>query len=240
GQAPGLDRRPSLNVPTGRRTLLLLGGNEWRHGSEAADAWWLGRASRPHVTVVTSAAQDIPDTQVGWAASYFGEMGGTVDGCRIQTREDAAEPYLLEQLAGAAAIYLCGGDPAAARRVLAGSQAAEALRSAYRRGIPLAGSSAGAMVLSRACLLPGQDFQLAEGIGLFGAVVVPHWSGAERRWTKMAAQLGREREVIGIDESTGVCWDGREWVVRGPGRAVVVTASGEFEVGEGRPAPPVE
>ena len=229
-----------MNMLTVRRTLMLLGGNEWRHGSEAADTWWLGRAAQPRVTIVTSAAQDIPDTQVSWAASYFRELGGTVDGCQIQTRENAAEPHLLEQLAGAASIYLCGGDPAAARRALAGTPAAEALRAAYRQGVPVAGSSAGAMVLSRACLLPGQDFDLGEGIGLFGAIVVPHWSGAGRRWTKMAAQLGREREVLAIDESTGVCWDGCDWAVRGPGRAVVLNASGELEVGEGRPAPPVE
>jgi cyanophycinase len=219
---------------------MLLGGNEWRHGSQAADSWWLARAAQSRVTVVTSAAQDIPDTQVTWAASYFGELGATVEGCLIQTREDAADPRLLEQLRTAASIYLCGGDPAAARRVLVGSLAAETLRTAYRQGVPVAGSSAGAMVLSRACLLPGKEFALGEGLGLFGAVVVPHWSGAARRWTEMASQMGQEREVIAIDESTGVCWDGLTWAVRGPGRAVVVTGSGELEVGEGRPAPPVE
>jgi cyanophycinase len=225
---------------TARRTLMLLGGNEWRPGSEAADSWWLSRATRPRVTVVTSAAQDIPDTQVSWAAAYFGELGGTVEGCQIQTLEDAADPRLLEQLTGAASIYLCGGDPAAAQRVLVGTPASTALRAAYRGGVPLAGSSAGAMVLSQACLVPRQDFALREGLGLFGAVVVPHWSGASRRWTEMATKLGREREVIAIDESTGVCWDGLAWAVRGPGRGVVVTGSGELEVGEGSPAPPVE
>lgn len=219
---------------------MLLGGNEWRHGSEAADSWWLGRAAQSRVTVVTSAAQDIPDTQVAWAASYFDELGATVEGCLIQTREDAAEPRRLEQLRAAASIYLCGGDPDAAQRVLVGTLAAETLRAAYRQGVPVAGSSAGAMVLSQACLLPGKDFALRQGLGMFGAVVVPHWSGAGRRWTEMASRMGREREVIAIDESTGVCWDGLTWTVRGPGRAVVVTGSGDLEVGEGRPAPPVE
>ena len=229
-----------MDDSTGPRTLMLLGGNEWRPGAEVPDSWWLARAARPEVTVVTSAAQDIPDTQVSWAAAYFKELGGTIEGCLIQTREDAADPRLLEQLGRAAAIYLCGGDPGAAQAVLVDTPAAEVLRSAYRGGVPVAGSSAGAMVLGEDCLLPGQDFALRPGLGLFPAVVVPHWSGAGRRWTEMASRLGREREVIAIDESTGICWDGQAWSVRGPGRAVLVTASGELEVGEGRPSPPVE
>jgi cyanophycinase-like exopeptidase len=222
------------------RTLLLLGGGEWHHAAEDPDSWWLARSPRPEVTVVTSAAQDIPTTQVGWAAAYFGEMGARVEGCQIQTRKDAGEPRFLQQLGNAAAIYLCGGDPGAAQEVLVNSPAAEVLISAYRAGVPLAGSSAGAMVLGSDCLVPGHDFGLRRGLGLVPAVVVPHWSSAGPRWRQVAAQLAREHQVIAIDESTGLCWDGVAWTARGPGRAVLVTSSGEQEIGEGQPLPPLE
>ncbi|MGA8208234.1 MAG: Type 1 glutamine amidotransferase-like domain-containing protein [Candidatus Dormiibacterota bacterium] len=221
-------------------TLLLLGGGEWQPAAEAADSWWLARAARLEVTVVTSAAQDIPATQVGWAAAHFGEMGARVEGCQIQTRRDASDARFLQQLRNAASIYLCGGDPGAAREVLIDSAAAEVLVSAYRAGIPLAGSSAGAMVLGNDCLVPGQDFGLDRGLGLVPAVVVPHWSGAGAQWRQVAERLAREHQVIAIDESTGLCWDGASWTVRGPGRAVLVTPSGEREIGEGQPLPPVE
>ena len=222
------------------RTLLLLGGGEWHRAAEAPDAWWLARAARPEVTVVTSAAQDIPATQVGWAAAHFGEMGARVEGCQIQTLEDASDPRFVQQLRNAASIYLCGGDPGAAREVLIDSPAAEVLLSAYRAGVPLAGSSAGAMVLGTDCLLPGQDFCLRRGLGLMPAVVVPHWSGAGARWRQVAQRLARDHQVIAIDESTGLCWDGLAWTARGPGRAVLVTPTGEEEMGEGQPLPPVE
>lgn len=232
--------RSRLTGPPTGRTLLLLGGNEWRPGSEPADSWWLTRASRPEVTVVTSAAQDIPDTQVTWASAYFRRLAATVVGCRIQTRADAFDPRLVEQLSAAAAIYLCGGDPGSAQAVLFETPAAAALVAAYRGGVPVAGSSAGAMVLSSSCLVPGEGFGLRPGMGLFGAVVVPHWSGASRRWTEVATGLARDHEVVGIDESTGLCWEGKGWSVRGPGQAVIVAGSGKQEVGEGRPSPPVE
>jgi cyanophycinase-like exopeptidase len=189
---------------------------------------------------VTSAAQDIPATQVGWAAAHFGEMGARVEGCQIQTRTDASAARFLQQLRNAASIYLCGGDPGAAREVLIDTPAAEVLLSAYRAGIPLAGSSAGAMVLGDDCLVPGQEFALRPGLGLVPAVVVPHWSGAGARWRQVAERLAREHQVIAIDESTGLCWDGVTWTARGPGRAVLVTPTGEQEIGEGQPLPPVE
>jgi cyanophycinase len=193
------------------------------------------------VTVVTSAAQDIPETAVRWAAAHFARLGAAVRGCFVQTRSDAEDPALLAQLGGASAIYLCGGDPGAAQAVLFQSAAAEALHTAYRGGIPLAGSSAGAMVLGGECLLPGENFGLRPGLGLVpDLVVVPHWNSAGRRWREVAIELGRESRVVAIDESTGVCWDGAGWQVRGQGRAVLVSGGGERAVEGGGLPPPVE
>ncbi|MGC1407305.1 MAG: Type 1 glutamine amidotransferase-like domain-containing protein, partial [Candidatus Dormiibacterota bacterium] len=127
-----------------------------------------------------------------------------------------------------------------AREVLIDSPAAEVLLSAYRAGVPLAGSSAGAMVLGTDCLLPGRDFCLRRGLGLMPAVVIPHWSDAGARWRQVAQRLARDHQVIAIDESTGLCWDGLTWTARGPGRAVMVTPTGDEEMGEGQPLPPVE
>ncbi|HEY6538098.1 MAG TPA: Type 1 glutamine amidotransferase-like domain-containing protein [Candidatus Dormibacteraeota bacterium] len=233
-------REPGGTEGNRGRTLMLLGGNEWHQEAESADRWWLARAERPLVTVVTSAAQDIPDTQVSWAARHFQELGATVEGCQIQSCADAQDPVLLNQLHRASAIYLCGGDPRAAQEALCQTPAGAALKAAYRRGTPLAGSSAGAMVLGELCLLPGDGFSTAPGLGLFAAVVVPHWGGAGRRWQESAARLSQEHEVIAIDESTGACWDGTGWRVRGPGRAVVVRGGRELPVAGERPSPPVE
>jgi cyanophycinase len=219
---------------------MLLGGNEWQPGANEADGWWLARAPRPTVTVITSAAQDIPDTQVAWAAAHFRELGATVEGCQIQSREDASDPRRLVQLSRSAAIYLCGGDPGAAQEVLVDTPAAAALRDAYQRGVPIAGSSAGAMVLSQFCLVPGKDFALRPGLGFFAAVVVPHWASAGQRWQDAARRLAQEHEVLAIDEATGAGWDGSAWVRQGPGRAFVLSGADELPLEERAPSPPVE
>ncbi len=211
-----MSRKPSA-PPRAERTLLLLGGREWHPECRPADGWWLARARRPLVAVLTSAAQDIPETAVEWARAHFATLGAELVGCFIQTPAQARDPELVGQLASAPAIYLCGGDPAAAQRVLAGSPAARALRSAYRKGTPVAGSSAGAMVLAEACLAPARGFSLSPGLGLAPGVVVPHWQSASQRWREQARELSREHLVLAIDECTGLCWDGSRWSVRGPG-----------------------
>ncbi len=205
--------------------LLLLGGGEWQPGTEAADAWWLTHADRPVVTVVTTAAQDGPERALAVAARHYAALGATVLGCRIQTPADASDPARLAELERAAAIYLCGGDPGAARRVLVGSPAAAGLARAAAR-IPIAGSSAGAMVLAGVCLLPGRG-TAAPGLGyLPGTAVAPHWDQADDRWRRRVARLvGGGVACLGIDERTGLGWDRGGWRVLGPGGAEVLPAA---------------
>ncbi len=229
-----------MTAPKRERTLMLLGGHEWQAAAATADRWWLRRAREPSVLVLTSAAQDIPETQVAWAKSHFQELGAQVEGCLIQSPADARNPLHLRQLRRAAAVYLCGGDPGAAREVLARSPAARVLRAIYRQGVPVAGSSAGAMVLSRSCLLPGSGFALDLGVGLARQVVVPHWNSVGPSWRAAASRLARRHLVGGVDEATGLCWDGEGWSVRGPGQVVVISADGPRALAEAALAPPLE
>jgi cyanophycinase len=223
------------------RTLMLVGGDEWRSGAEAADTWWVGRASAPTVTVLTSAAQDHPGRAVDWARRYFEKLGAEVRPCLIQTEADAADPGRLEELRTSHGIYLCGGDPGAARQVLAGSPAEAVLLELFRAGVPIAGSSAGAMVIAGSCLVPADGMVLRPGLGLLpGALVLPHWNSAGRSWRLRAAELASELELLAIDERTGLCWDGSKWQVRGAGSAWVLGPTGELGIGGGRPSPPLE
>jgi cyanophycinase-like exopeptidase len=231
----------NLSATPRPRTLMLVGGDEWRSGAEAADSWWLGRASAPTVTVLTSAAQDHPGRAVEWARRYFEKLGAKVRPCLIQTASDAADPGRLEELRASHGIYLCGGDPGAARQILSGSSVEAVLRELFRAGVPIAGSSAGAMVLAGSCLVPSDGMVVRPGIGLLpGALVLPHWNSAGRSWRRRAAELASELELIAIDERTGLCWDGARWEVRGAGSARVVGPAGELGLGGGRPSPPLE
>ncbi|MHB1501240.1 MAG: Type 1 glutamine amidotransferase-like domain-containing protein, partial [Candidatus Dormibacteria bacterium] len=193
------------------------------------------------VTVVTSAAQDGPARPLRWARAYFERLGVQVRGCLIQTRADAADERLVRALAASQAVFLCGGDPAAAREVLVASPAQDVILQLFRAGKPIVGSSAGAMVMAAACLLPGRGFQLQPGLGLLpGAVVVPHWNTAGEECASRARALASEFEVIAIAEMTAACWDGWAWETVGPGGAVVLAGSGTRSVAGSVPSAPIE
>ncbi len=224
-----------------KRTLVLVGGGEWTPGCEQIDIWWSSRAEHEVVTVLTTAAQDGPGRALGRAEGYFDSLGCAVEACEIQTDQDAEDPRWLTVLGRAAAIFLCGGDPGAARRVLVGSPAGALLADRYRAGVPLIGSSAGAMVLAEACLLPSQRFAVDSGLGIVPhGLVVPHWNQAGAEWRQRALELVDEYEVLALDERTGLCWDGSAWSVRGAGAAHVLTSAGEIVAGGGTPSPPIE
>jgi len=228
-------------APKGERTLVLEGGNEWRPGCEAADRWWAGRQRGAEVTILTTAAQDGPGRAVQWAARYFRQLGMAVRACRVQTAADAADPLLLHTLAVSGSVFICGGDPGAAREVLVGSSAASVLLELYRKGVPIIGSSAGAMILGGQCLVPGLDFKALPGLGLLPhAVVVPHWNNASASWREHGMALAPELEPLAIDECTAAAWDGASWRTLGPGRAVVLCPAGELPIQGSVPSPPIE
>lgn len=223
------------------RTLVLEGGNEWRPGCEVADRWWVARQGGAEATILTTAAQDGPERAVRWASSYFRGLGVAVRACPIQTVADASDPQLLRILAESGSVFICGGDPAAARDVLVGSPAGSMLLELYRRGVPLIGSSAGAMVLGARCLLPRLGFATLPGLGLLpNGVVVPHWNAAGASWRENAMKLVAQLEVLAVDEGTAAAWDGRSWQTLGAGRALVLSSAGELAVQGRLPSPPIE
>lgn len=220
---------------------MLMGGDEWRPGAEKADGWWLGRSSVATVTVLTSAAQDHPGRAVDWARGYFAKLGAGVRACMIQTAADATEPSHLEELRASSSVYLCGGDPGAARLVLSGTPASAVLLELFRAGVPIAGSSAGAMALAGSCLVPAEGMAVRPGLGLLPrALVLPHWNSARRPWRERAVELASEFELLAIDERTGLCWDGACWQVLGAGSARVIGPAGELAIDGTRPSPPIE
>ncbi len=220
-------------------TLMLVGGSEFLPGGEAADSWWLARARSPRVTLLPTANRDHPEAAVNLARSYFATIGAELEPCWLLRPADAARPALLAQLEGAGAVYLAGGDPGWLLEVLLGSPAAECLGTLFRRGVPLAGSSAGAMALVEHCLLPGDGFRTRPGLGLVaGVALAPHWDTWGGSWRGRLSGLGLP--VLAVDERTGVCWDGTSWTVRGAGGARLITAEGERGLDAGGLAAPIQ
>lgn len=199
--------------------LALVGGGEWREGC-AFDASLL-EASGGHEVVVlpTAAAYEHPQRAVETAARWFEGLGAKVRGLPVLRRPDAEDEAYVAAVREARFVYLGGGSPLHLRSVLKSSALWHALVAAWNDGAVVAGSSAGAMVLTDPMVDPrGGAFTL--GLGLVAQLaVVPHadsWS--HEKWHRTISLAPADLPVVGIDERTAVVLHPHEgWTAHGAG-----------------------
>ena len=128
--------------------LALVGGSEWTDGC-TFDAGLLKASGGTDVVVLpTAAAYQHPERVVLRAAEWFADLGAPVEGRMGVDRASAEDPGMAATVLGAHFIYLAGGSPLHLKSVLKGSATFEALRAAWEGGAVVAGSAAGAMVLT--------------------------------------------------------------------------------------------
>jgi cyanophycinase len=182
-----------------RGPLVLVGGTSW--GAEPL------KRLLPVGSIValpTAAAFEHWQDTVTEQAKQWNVALDTVP---LLARHDADEPNTVAKLRAAAAIVLVGESSLHARASLAGSEAWEAVMSAWKSGAALIGVGGGAAVLGDPMVDPrGGAFTL--GLGVMNKVaVLPHadeWGpDRSRRTLKMAAG---KHTLISINSAAAAMW----------------------------------
>jgi cyanophycinase len=168
-------------------TIALLGGGEFTPAC-TVDRALLDAAGTDRVLVLpTGAAYEHPDRLVATASSWFEGLGARVEGLAVLARPDAMRAENVDAVRTSRFTYLAGGSPMHMRSVLKETPVWDALVEAVGSGGVVAGSSAGAMVLTDPMVDPrGGAFTL--GLGLVrGLAVIPaadQWSPERLHRTK--------------------------------------------------------
>jgi len=206
--------------------LGLLGGEEMRPPCLAFDRALLRAAGDPTLVNVVPAALARNGSVSGgmrMARRHFARrLGLRVQEVPLLGRRDAARLEVVEQLAASPLTYLLGGDPGHLLDTLLDTPAWDAIGSALRAGGALAGSSAGAMVVCESLLLrsPNPSPRAQHGRPALqlmpGVVLIPHLHRFGAGWLEAARREARERDIVGLDESTGLIY-AQGWSVHGPG-----------------------
>ncbi|HVA06352.1 MAG TPA: Type 1 glutamine amidotransferase-like domain-containing protein [Acidimicrobiales bacterium] len=159
--------------------LALVGGSEWTEGC-TFDATLLSASGGTDVVVLpTAAAYQHPERAVLRSAEWFQSLGAQVEGLMVLDRASADDPGIAAVVRGARFIYLSGGSPLHLKSVLKGSATFAALREAWSDGAVVAGSAAGAMVLTDPMVDP-RGGALTVGLGLVDQLtVVPQFGDEE-------------------------------------------------------------
>jgi cyanophycinase len=189
--------------------LALVGGFEWTEGCSFDTTLLNASGGKDVVVLPTAAAYQHPERVVLQAAEWFGPLGGQVEGLMVVDRASANDPGMAAVVRAARFIYLAGGSPLHLRSVLKGSATFDALRQAWASGAVVAGSAAGAMVLTDPMVDP-RGGALTVGLGLVDqlAVVPQFGDGLEdahgQKLQRTVALAPSGLPVVGIPDRTAL------------------------------------
>lgn len=200
-------------------SVALLGGMEHTDGCQSIDRWLLDHSgvATPEVAVLLAASPSRRRAfKVDEATRWWAGLGARAR-CAWAGEPDPVG-RALDLIVQADLVVLTGGRPWLAARRLADGPVAAALRTASQAGVPILGSSAGAMVAAAAMwsFAPGRLMAPRPALGLApGVLVAPH-SGRHGvdEWGAMTQTTHPHLDVIGIPDHTAlVVGEGSETVM---------------------------
>lgn len=185
--------------------------------------------------VVIPTASRLRDSGLNYEA-LFREMGvAGVEVMDFDTRRDAQEPNRVRRLSEASGIFFTGGNQLRLSTILGGTDVARTVRSANARGVTVAGTSAGAGILSEHMIAFGREgssprassVRLAPGLGLTNRFIIDQHFRQRDRLGRLTAALAYNPFAIGIglDEDTAAFISPDDTLeVEGSGAVTVVDA----------------
>lgn len=196
--------------------LLIIGGAEDKDGDNAVlrELVNLAGGQKGSVTVITVASKE-PRAAGKEYIRVFGDLGaGDVAVLDIQTRGDAGEKSSVDRILSSDAVFFTGGDQLRITGLLGGTPVYHALHRAYREGVLIAGTSAGAAAMSDNMIVGGLGdespkgnlINMAPGMGLLEEVVIDQHFAQRGRLGRLLIGVAQNPFVlgVGIDEDTAV------------------------------------
>ena len=220
--------------------LIAIGGAEDKTRERVILRYFLEAAGGSDASIVVLAtASEVPETGDRYADLFLALRAENVEVLKIETREDAIEagPEAHDLLEYATGLFITGGSQLKLSSALGGTEIAKTIRRRHAAGMVVAGTSAGAALLSEHMIALGESgatprrrlVHLAKGLGLAPDLVIDqHFRRRDRLGRLLTALSYNPAPLgIGIDEDTAAIISGDgELSVLGAGAVMVVDASG--------------
>ncbi len=220
-------------------TLMAIGGAEDKVRERVILRSFVETAGGADANIVVLAtASEMADTGDRYAALFESMSADTVQVMRIRNRMDAVEAGagVLDVLEFATGLFITGGSQLRLSAALGGTKTAAAIRRRHADGMVVAGTSAGAAILSEHMIAMGDSgttprrrlVQMAKGLGLAHDLIVDQHFRQRDRLGRLATALSYNPGplAIGVDEDTAAVIHGGILKVIGSGAVTVVDGSG--------------
>jgi cyanophycinase len=220
-----------------RGCLIIIGGGEDRDPTrERRILREVARHVHGGKLVLATVASREPK---GYFEDYqraFADLGiGELVELYVTDRHQAMDREKLSVLDDAAGIFFSGGDQLRITSQIGDTGIEAKVRALYERGGVVAGTSAGAAVMSETMLVKGTskethrigDLHMSPGMGLVRDVIIDQHFAERGRFGRLLGAVAHNPRVLGlgIDEDTAAVLEGDRFHVIGSGAVYVVDGS---------------
>jgi cyanophycinase len=218
---------------------MIIGGAEDKLGKRAILGEFVAASggTEARIAVIPTASSLGPEVVELYDAVFRRLGAAEVVAVRPESREDAHDEELVEQLGKATGIFMTGGNQLKLSAVIAGTPLGEAIIEAHRKGVVIGGTSAGASIQSSHMVAFGAGgttpkqrmTQVAAGLGLLESAVIDQHFDQRNRYGRLLMIVAQSPSLlgIGVDEDTAAIV---EDTVVGGEEHEVLTVSGKGSV----------
>ncbi len=218
---------------TGSGPLFIIGGHEDREGEKKILRAVAERVGSGKLVVATVASEEPEDLWQEYRKAFRGLGVKKIEHLNVNNREEALDEKQVKIVEGASAVFFTGGDQLRITSQLGDSLVYRTINRIYEEGGTIAGTSAGASVMSGTMLIDGEAEQshrlagmlrMAPGLGLIQDVVIDQHFAERGRLGRLLGAVTQNPAVlgIGIDENTAICVENDRFLVLGEGAVYVV------------------
>jgi cyanophycinase len=216
--------------------LIIIGGHEDKEGDKLILKEVAERVRGGKLVIATVASHQ-PEGYFDSYTKAFGDLG--VDDLvelYVHERGETLEQKASAIFEDAAGIFFTGGDQLRISSQIGDTPVEKMVREIHQRGGVVAGTSAGASVMSETMLVKGSsqeshrigDLHMAPGLGLVRDVIIDQHFAERGRIGRLLGAVAQNPRVlgIGIDEDTAIVLEGCCFRVVGAGAVYIVDGSG--------------
>ena len=193
--------------------------------------------------VILPMSSSEPDSAVYYAGAQFLKKGiSQVFGLHF-VKGESYTPAKVDSIRNARLIYISGGDQNRFMEVVRGTEIEKAIHDAYQRGSIVAGTSAGAAVMSKVMItgnelkhpdyestfrnIEAENIETKDGLGLIQNAIIDQHFVRRSRHNRLISAIIEYPDLtgIGIDEATAILVSGNEAEVVGNSQVIVLKNS---------------
>ena len=231
---PGAARAPRPKIQVAQGTLIIIGGHEERQGKAIILRAVAERAKGGKLVIATLATEEPEETYKEYHRAFTALGVKHTVHLDVTDREDLLRNPRSDVMAGARAVFFTGGGQLRITTQFGGTRLCEQIQEFYRKGGMIAGTSAGASVMSDTMLVSGDgdsthrvgtSLLMAPGLGYIKDVIIDQHFAERGRIGRLLGAVAQNPRFLGIglDENTAI-------VVEKENRVRVLGAGGVYIV----------